>query len=151
MTVTHITPNNRQKPQDVTDHLQRVRPSGISTFVHPPPSPLLPTLPRCMVRPRTPTFANVGFIIIRANRRSGHIHLLTWRGHQSWTKVPNYQMLLCLVNWVNGGDCFKRSEQCGATPGHLAAQRLLWRQLLGDTEDQALHPLIFGFLYQPLF
>lgn len=131
MTVTCITPDNSQKPRDVTDRLQRVRAfwhkhfcvSGHLVFVaH--SVVLHGEAPECLCLPLTLTFAHAGFITIHTHRHWGHIHLVTWKGFQSWKKIPNHQMLLGLINWVNWHDYFKRSEQCGATPGHSVAQKL---------------------------
>lgn len=91
MTLTDITANNSQKPWDVTYRLQRVRPSGISTFVHPATSAFLPD---GMRRPGkdsahpTAMLAKAGFIIItEPNHHSGHIHLVTGSDNQSRTRV----------------------------------------------------------------
>ena len=104
MTLTHITPKNSQKPLDVTYRLQRVRPSGISTFVHPA---TFPFLLYCMGRPRnasahpTPTFANAGFIITHLNNHSGQF--IWWQGVtiRAEQGYQRHQMLLDLINWVS--------------------------------------------------
>lgn len=87
MPVTYITPNNSQKPRDVTYRLQRVRPPGISTFVHPAPA-WGGGGQRIPLPAPAPSFANAGFIISHPNRGLGHIHPVTGGDNQSWAGLP---------------------------------------------------------------
>lgn len=81
MALTRITPNNSQKPRDVTDRLQRVRPSGISTFVYPATSSLLPTLRRCMMKPQNAfAYPNPNICLCRLYY---HPHYQALRTHSS--------------------------------------------------------------------
>ena len=138
MTLTYLTPNNSQKPQDVTHCLQRVRSSGISTFVHPATSPLLPCPGRfknASAHP-TPTLANAVFIITHHNNHSGQFiwwQGVTIRGEQG---CRCHQMLLHPINWVSVAMLFQEVRATGPRPGPMGAQKRSWGQLLRDIENK---------------
>ena len=154
MTLTYLTPNKRQKPQEVTYRLQRVRPSGISTFVHPATSPFLLSCPgrfKNASAHHTPTFANAVFIIAHHNHHSGQCiwwQRVTVRAEQG---CRCHQMLLHLINWVSATMLFQEVRATGPRQGPMGAQKHSWGQLLRDTENKPrFTSSTLSFPYRPL-
>lgn len=150
MMVTCIAPHNSQQPWDVTYRLQRVRPSGISTFVHPATSSLLSTYClawgglRMPLSTLIPTIANAGFIIISLTG-SGDTFIWWQEGTiRAEQGCQCHQMLLKLLSWVS---TIILLQECHNNVDQTCTQSGLGAQLLRISDTGQGPPRIFSGSY----
>ena len=138
MTLTYLTPNNSQKPQEVTYRLQCVRPSGISALcILPLPLSCCPAPGRFKNASAHPTqrllMPSLLSHTTTTTRDNASGDRVTVRAEQG---CRCHQMLLDLINWVSVTMLFQEVRATGPRQGPMGAQKHSCGQLLRDTENK---------------